>query len=405
MPALVSLVRQTDYDPLALKASVAQALELIGGLEQMVRPGQRVFLKINQLGVHPAESAINTHPELIRAVVELVREITNDIIVGDDVEKAGTAGFEITGTRRICENLGVKLINLKEHPHREVKRHDYELTTSIPMSVPPLEADVVITLPKLKTHMLCLLTNAVKNNYGFLPHRLKPNYHRQFIRPDEFSNLLVDIYLACKPHLAIVDAVTALEGLGPSRGGKPKQLGLVMAGRDSVAVDAVAAAVMGVDPLTVATTRHAARRKIGKADLAKIEVLGESIDSVRDPFKLPANRLLVESVFAAMPGPLVGLLHKLIESTREYPRILSGRCIGCGLCAKHCPNDAIRIVDRKAVIDFAKCISCFCCQEFCESDAIATRLPVVGRGVQAAGRALRGARRVVRAITGSRRGT
>ena len=397
MPSQVAVTRCPDYDPAVLKEAVAGALNLIGSLRSVVKSSHRVLLKINHLGSHhPPASAINTHPALLRAVVELVREITDDVVVADGLDGHGVEGFRASGTLEACRELGVELLNFRGAGYREVRRDDFEMVDRVPVATAALDADVVISLPKLKTHMLCLMTNAIKNNYGFIPLRLRVNYHKMFAEPEAFGNCIVDLYRARVPELVIVDAIDAMEGTGPSRGGTPKRLGLVIAGRDGVAVDAVAAAIMGLDPADVATNRHAARRRIGEIDLARIDVRGESIRDARSPFRLPASRSLVDSLVARLPASVRGLLARLTASTRDMPRIVCDRCVGCGLCVAHCPEEAIALADGKAVIDAGRCIACFCCQEFCESDAVGVRHRPLGRAFSLAERTVRALRRLFR---------
>ena len=399
MTARVVITRCPSYEAHPLQEALERSLSLIGSLSEVVKPGQRVLLKINHLGQHHPRWAVNTNPHFLRAVIQLVREVTGDVVVADGLNGPGVGGFEISGTLDVCRDLDVELVNFKGAPYREVRSPDFEMVEAIPIAEAALEADVVITLPKLKTHMLCLMTNAVKNNYGFIPMRLRSNYHRQFPSPDEFSNLVTDVFSAHRPHLAIVDAIVALEGTGPSRGGAPKELGLIVAGRDCVAVDAVSAAVMGLAPADVATTRHAARRGLGETELANIEVVGESIRSVRNPFSLPASPMLIESALARMPVSIRSVLGTLVRSTREYPWVVARRCIGCGLCVEHCPMGAVRLVNGKAKIDRSQCIACFCCQEFCESDAIAVTRRPLGLAVRFARKVRRMIRRILRGRT------
>jgi uncharacterized protein (DUF362 family)/Pyruvate/2-oxoacid:ferredoxin oxidoreductase delta subunit len=348
-------------------------------LAAVVKPGQRVLLKINHLGSHPPEEAVTTHPAFVRAVVELVREITDNVVVADGLSRPGLEGFRVSGILAVAQELGVELLNFKGGGYREVRRSGFEMVTTLPIAEAALDADVIITLPKLKTHMLCLMTGAVKNNYGLLPERLRVNLHGQLVYPEDFSNLVVDIFEARKPDLVIMDAVVAMEGMGPGSMGTPKRLGLVLAGLDSVAVDAVASAVMGLDPSDVASTRHASRRGLGEADLSRIEIVGEPLAAARRRFSLPANRMLMDAVLSRLPRSLVGMLQGLLRHLREHPRILREQCTGCGLCEKHCAEGAVTVVDGKAKIDYTKCIACFCCQEFCESKAVGTRRRVIGR--------------------------
>jgi len=378
MTAKVAITRCATYDPEPLKDAVRTALSLIGSLREVVKPSQRVMLKINHLGHHRPESAVQTRAEFARAVIELVQEITDDIVVADGLGTPGIDGFATSGILQVCRDLGVELLNFKGHPYREVDDPAFEAVGPVPFPEAALDADVIITLPKLKTHVLCLLTGAVKNSYGFVPTRLRSNYHLTFPEPDAFSNAVVDVFQACRPHLAIVDGVVALEGTGPSSAGVPKPLGVVLAGRDCVAVDAVVAAIMGLAPTDVASTRHASRRGIGEADLDHIEVLGEPIGAAVNPFALPSNRMLLDSVLSRLPGPVARMLIGFIRSGREYPQVIKKRCVSCGLCVKHCPAGAVTLAGGTAKIDPALCIACFCCQEFCEHGAIGVRRQGLG---------------------------
>ncbi len=367
---VVSVVRCPTYDPAALAEAIRAAVEPFGGMRSVVKPGARVLLKINHLGRHAPETAVDTHPELLKAVIRLVQTLTPNVTVADGLWNAGLDDFEVSGTAGACRETGVSLVNLTGHGCREVKRAGFEAVKSLPISEAALDADVVINLPKLKTHSLCLMTCAIKNSYGLLPRQLKVNFHRLYGDPDEFGNMLVDVWSARPPELTIVDAVTAMEGNGPAGDGRPKDLGLVVAGRDAVAVDAVAAALMGLAPGAVASTRHAARRGLGEADLGKIEIVGEPIARARRRFELPAATPIVELLAHRLPRPVMRLLARMLMSTRNYPRIVESRCTGCGLCVRHCPAAAICVSGARAHIDRAHCIACFCCQEFCEQAAV-----------------------------------
>ena len=203
-----------------------------------------------------------------------------------------------------------------------------------------------------------------------MPQYLRRNLHREHIVPREFSTAIVDIYEAVKPAFHVVDAITGLEGRGPSNGGKPRQVGLVIAGSDGVAVDAVSAAIIGLNPLDISTTSIAAQRGLGTADLKRIEIAGVPLaDAIIRDFALPGSLTQVANFVDSLPRPIARLLGGIIGLTREIPRIQGQKCVACGLCRAHCPQGAIR-VEKMAVIDYKNCISCFCCQEFCQSDAV-----------------------------------
>jgi uncharacterized protein (DUF362 family)/Pyruvate/2-oxoacid:ferredoxin oxidoreductase delta subunit len=270
--------------------------------------------------------------------------------------------------------MGVRLINLKSGGFREVPCPGGQAILSVHISAAALEADAVIDLAKLKTHAFTAFTGAVKNMFGVVPHGLRLVFHNRFPRNEVFSKMLVDVFSCLPPALTLMDAVTAMEGFGPS-GGSPRHLGLVLAGRDAVAVDAVAQAIIGFGSNDILTTRYAAERDLGTACLDSIDISGEKLKDVRiDGFKKPAfqvgllERKLPSSIYAFISGQLILL-----------PRVAADKCDGCQECFKGCPVSAVRMERGKAKILKKPCIHCLCCHEVCRSNAIKLRQRVLGR--------------------------
>lgn len=386
--ATVALKRVRRYDEAEIRSRVAEALAEIGGLPAIVAPGARVFVKINHLSPpSPPERGIVTHPTFTAAVLTLLKEITPRITVGDDLNPSTPDGFEVSGYRAMCERVGVELVNLREVGFERVELAGEALKETY-FARALLEADVVVNLPKLKTHSLTLFTGAVKNMYGVIPGGLRVTYHGQHKNPAQFNQLLVDIFAAARPHLTIMDGIAAMEGAGPANG-SVRELGVVLASRDAVAVDAVACRIIGLEPSSVATTRYAHARGAGAGDLDQIEVVGEPIASVGvTDFRLPP-----------LPaGEIVGRAPRFLTSfvTRQLvvrPRVVPRACVGCGACARICPTGAATVVGGKARIDRRMCIRCMCCHEVCRFDAIALRRSAVGELVQPLVRTRRRARR------------
>jgi formate hydrogenlyase subunit 6/NADH:ubiquinone oxidoreductase subunit I len=120
---------------------------------------------------------------------------------------------------------------------------------------------------------------------------------------------------------------------------------------------------MGVDPLDIPTTKEAASRGAGVAELKDIEILGESLESVTGtPFKMPKTALT-----RRIPGPVKELAKKLI---RYYPCVERDNCVRCAACIDACPNKAISMAKKGIVFDYSRCIACFCCSEACPASAI-----------------------------------
>jgi ferredoxin len=159
-----------------------------------------------------------------------------------------------------------------------------------------------------------------------------------------------------------MDAIVGMEGNGPSAG-PPRNIGLVLASSDSVALDAVASKIIGLEPLKIHTTSIAHQRGLGVGDLARIEILGEKLADVKiTDFELPSNAML-----ETMPGFVV---RGLIGLLKARPEINTKACVGCRFCVESCPVEAMSITTKFPEIDYQKCISCLCCQELCPQKAV-----------------------------------
>ncbi|MEE8354062.1 MAG: DUF362 domain-containing protein, partial [Dehalococcoidales bacterium] len=211
-------------------------------------------------------------------------------------------------------------------------------------------------------------TGAVKNMYGTLPVGLRRRYHGEFRRSEDFGRMLTDVFAANVPQLTIMDAISAMQGEGPA-GGTMKDIGVVLASHDGVAVDAVAGRIIGLDPAEVDTTRHCHRRGLGIGRLEDIEVIGESLASVAaEDFRLPAST--ARAVMRRVPGPLA---RWAVDLASIRPRVVAEKCTACGECVAACPVEAIVLDGGVARIDDDRCLECLCCAEVCRDDAIATR--------------------------------
>ncbi|QAA77212.1 MAG: hypothetical protein BIP78_1446 [Candidatus Bipolaricaulis sibiricus] len=361
---VVSIRRAQSYAAAELGPAVAAALADLGGLSPIVPRGAKVFVKVNHLSPpSPPERGIVTHPALTAAVLTLLTEITPRITVGDDLHASTPDGFEVSGYRAMCERLGVELVNLRELGFTRIACNGVVLK-EVYLARAAVEADVVINLPKLKTHSLTLFTGAVKNMYGAIPGGLRVAFHGQFKNPQEFNQVLVDIFAAASPHLTIMDGVAAMEGAGPANG-SVRTVGAIVASRDGVAVDAVACQIIGLDPLAVGTTRYAHHRHVGVADA--IEIVGDPIATVAVPdFRLPP--LPAGAIVGRAPRFLTRFITSQISAR---PRVVPRACIGCGACARICPTGAATVTDGTAAINRRTCIRCMCCHEVCRFSAIA----------------------------------
>ena len=372
--AIVSIVRAYDYDSAQLYSAVETSIKLIGGLGAIVKPGSKVFVKINHLSPpSEAEKGIVTHPAFVEAVLELLKRAGAEIITGDDIDSDAGDGFQISGIRQMCEKAGVRLINLREAGFVETSCQGHVLK-KVYYSSTVLEAGVIINLPKLKTHSLTIFTGGVKNMFGVIPQGLRTRFHAEYVANEDFGQMLTDVFSVAVPQLTIMDGIIAMEGEGPADG-KLRRVGVVLASRDAVALDAVATKIIGGNPLDIYTTRYCNERGLGTGNLDNIEVVGERLEDVAVPdFRLPA------SAFSLLRGRVPGFLRRFLQGQLTVkPWVIERQCTLCLACEKVCPTGAITMSDRTAEIDHDVCIGCMCCHEVCRFHAITPRRPVIGR--------------------------
>jgi ferredoxin len=236
------------------------------------------------------------------------------------------------------------------------------------------EADAIISLPKLKTHGMCLFTGAVKNMFGIIPGTTKMEYHFRMNKIDDFSDMLIDVCKFANPVLSVMDAVIGMEGNGPSAG-IPRAIGAIIAGCSPYAVDVAATDLVGIKPNRVTTIVKAEERGLCSASPENIVFLGDHFKKpyITD-FKLPesAKRGLLSKILDVTGNS--GISKWLKPKVEPKPVIRYNLCKGCGDCERCCPPKAIRMQSAKPEIDMEKCIKCYCCQELCPEKAV-----IIGR--------------------------
>ena len=369
----VSIVKNQDYNPEKVKSAIIKSLELLGGMETFVKSGQKVLLKPNiLLGLSP-DKAATTHPAIIAAVAELVREAGGVVFLGDS---PGVGDFEsamkVTGIGKVVEEQGIELADFSNvHPF---ECEDNIIAKHIKLAKAVADADVIITLPKLKTHVQMTMTCAVKNQYGLVVGMQKGEYHFRLENRDALANLMVDINKIAKPALAICDAIEAMEGEGPS-GGTPRNLGLILASADLSALDVAACEIIGLNPNDMPIVQACKRQNFGATSLNEIEIIGEPIDSVKvTDFKQIEN---LQSVMRILPIPQ--FLLKIVRSHwASKPRINKDKCVKCYKCRTGCPVNPPAIDPDRPIgkeVDDKTCIRCYCCHEFCIAKAIDLKKP------------------------------
>jgi uncharacterized protein (DUF362 family)/Pyruvate/2-oxoacid:ferredoxin oxidoreductase delta subunit len=359
--ARVSIYR-ADYDH--VEEAVEQALEAYAPPVA----GRSVLVKPNILGAMAPERQVTTHPSLVRAAVAaLKRRGAGRIMVGDNSGmRAYGSNEEAARAAGILDAAAGHYVNLGASSVAVPMASDFAKELAFSREV--LEADVLISLPKMKTHVATLITGGVKNSFGHLVGGEKCRLHRDAPGAENFAAAVVDVYQVRPPDLVILDAVMAMEGQGPS-GGRPRHVGRVLASPSAVALDAVMAAMMGLEPRRVPMLRIAERRGLGTIDLNRMEIAG--------PFEV-APRFRLPGVGTGL-GAFAARLAAYVIVTQ--PRVRSAKCVRCGSCVKACPVGAVTMAGAGPVIDYSKCISCFCCHEMCryESMDLARRMRFLQR--------------------------
>ena len=369
----VAIIKAHDYDHAQIHAGVKKGIELIGGLEKIVKPRSNVFVKINHLSpASPAERGIITHPVFVEAVLELLKTSDANITVGDDIDSDIRDGFQVSGFRQMCQRAGFRLTNLRDAGFVETECNGH-LLEKVYLSRTALDADVIVNLPKLKTHSLTVFTGGVKNMYGTIPSGLRTRFHAEYMRSEDFSQVLTDIFSTIRPQLTVMDGIIAMEGEGPASGSL-RRLGVILISQDAVALDAVATKIIGFDPLDIYTTRYSDERRLGTGNLQNIEIVGDRIEDVTViDFRPPASA--TNLFLRRVPGFLSRLL---LGQLSIKPQLIEHRCTGCFECEKTCPTAAISVSGEIVKINHSICIRCMCCHEVCRFNAITPKRPIVG---------------------------
>lgn len=362
-----------------VEKSLREGLAEWGGMPAFVKEGQRVLLKVNLLMKKKPEEAVTTHPSVVEAVVRLVQEAGGIPIIGDSpggpyTVSALQAIYARSGLREVAERTGALL---NEDIGQTVVAHpEGRIVKSLTVTKSVTDADVVITLSKLKTHGMMTFTGAVKILFGVIPGLLKAEYHLKMANVKAFAELLVDIATWVKPSLSIMDGIIGMEGHGPSAG-KPRNIGALLISTDPFALDVVATDLIGLKPEKVPTIMVARERGF-VSRLNEVELKGDSRSLFRiKDFIIPK----AESVnFIDMVPVPQSVRNFVLNRVRPRPFFNHNQCAGCSDCVNNCPPKALTMNEgKRPIVDLDACIRCFCCQELCPHQAVTIVRPWLGK--------------------------
>jgi len=375
-------VRCGSYDSTEVNDSLQRGLELLGGSAAFFKPRERILLKPNVLWAAVPPRPVVTNPAVLRAAGYLLQKTGVTVSYGDSPAGILSAlhSMKVTGLAAAADELNIPIA---EFDHGRAVSYPQGITSkNLFIANGVLEADGVVSLPKLKAHGLTRMTGAIKNQFGCVPKLVKGEYHARFPDPLEFSRLLADITGFVHPRLYIMDAVIAMEGNGPQNG-DPKKLGLLLLSNNPVAMDVVACRLINLDPSLVPTIDAAVKARLGSSDMNDIVMKGDPIEQFIDVhFKVA--RVPVQGI------PKNRYLRELRRMITRKPVIRSKLCSKCGRCIEMCPVDPKAISWKKdtkksvPVYRQRECIRCFCCHEVCPSKAIHIKTPLIGKLLPAA---------------------
>ncbi len=364
----VSLVRCESYIFDEVKNALRNTFDNLGGVDKFIKPGMKVLLKLNLLMKKNPDEAVTTNPVFVEALIGILQEAGAIITIADSPGGPYTVGmlrgiYKACGIEEVAVRTGV-LLNY-DTGSSKISFVEGKISKSFDIINPVLEADMVITVPKLKTHGMAIFTGAVKNLFGVIPGVKKAEYHFRMEEKQDFCEMLVDLCELVKPGLAIMDGIVGMEGEGPS-GGNPRKVGVVIASTNPYLVDLVAIKIISIKPSEVYTVSNSINRGLCESDFNNVNIIGEDINDliIRD-FKLPSGRSI--SFLEGLPKPIKDKINRILS---PKPVFIYDKCIGCGDCALNCPPKAIDMKDKKPNLNLEQCIKCFCCQELCPRKAV-----------------------------------
>ena len=271
-PATVALTQCTDYNPTELTKALQKQFELLGGLGKFIKRGDKVLLKPNFIAPKSRRQATQTDPAVIIEVAKLLIDFGAKPFVGDSPAWADT--FQCIKRLKLEEPLKKLAIPVKQLD--KPKKHRIgKNKTKVKISSVAFDADVIINLPKFKTHQQLVATFAVKNMFGCVSGKQKAFWHfAKGKKPEVFCELLIDIYKFLNPALTIIDGVTVMDGPGPING-RARPLGWLIGGTDPIACEMVCSKLINFEPMDIPIIKTANQIGFGCCDFNEIKIIGD----------------------------------------------------------------------------------------------------------------------------------
>ena len=358
---MVGIYRCEKYDENELE-KVVDKLFFELGFDKMITQGMNVVLKPNLLAKRKPSEAATSHPLFIKAVAKKVISLGANCTLCDSAGGNYTEGSLENLYRynelKPLERIGVKL---NYDTSSEYVNIGGKILSSVDIISPILNADLVINLPVVKTHVIMNLTCASKNMFGIVPGFKKAEIHSRFPNYEDFASALVDISVATKNQISIADGIIGHEGNGPS-GGNPRKLGIILGSKNQFELDYIACKIIGMDVNDAYMVAESIKRNL--IEPSNIKVIGEKVEDVKvTDFKFPDTTMKRAAKFA----------FSFVKIIKPYPIFNKQKCKLCKICIESCPRKAIYIKKDRVRLIKKKCIRCFCCQELCPYKAISIK--------------------------------
>ncbi len=379
----VAIVRVENYNPENVKNGLERIIKLL-------KPSffdddlteKLILIKPNVLA--PDKMAFTNEVVVEQLAVILKMKGVGNIFIGDS-----TMTKEITrmahvksGLADIALRFGHEMINFLEDKFVTISHNKFEVSNVVRIPETIYNADIIINLPKMKTHAGYVFTGAIKNFFGLVEDKI--SMHRIYKNKAVFQKMLGDIHhavLCCgekihtKPVLHIMDAIEAMEGKGP-RSGKHKKYNCLIGSFSPVALDALAYSIMGGNPEDLEAIKSLSKRNSWEVNINNLDIIGDNWEDFKDEAQLPSLETLNTtrtggSLIERVAVPIIRIFHPVIK-------IKSEKCKLCMNCVSHCPMQALYLDEKKKKIrvDRSKCINCFCCGEICSNNAVHQKRPI-----------------------------
>lgn len=325
-----------------------------------------ILVKPNILSDSNVEDCITTHPEVVRAVIRILKEKgASKIIVGDSPGLQNPS-FRAENCKigQVCKEEQVEFVDFTQ---KTSVRKINNTNKRIPITDYAFDCDMVFSVCKFKTHQFMYATGAVKNLFGLIPGINKSKCHLTNPSKESFAKFIVDLHEVVKPQFCVMDAIIGMEGPGPANG-NPKPVNLVLASSSCFACDWAQALIMGYNPqmlpiLSEASKRGLISKWIEYPILSASELKIEKFKTIQIEKQTRIFKNLIFPFFTRS-------LEKARQRKQIAPEFNYLKCIKCKRCINICPAKALTFKEDKVNIDYTKCIRCYCCHEMCPVEAI-----------------------------------